>query len=140
MREGFVPYRRRWRFLERFLESSIAGASSSASSSALIVQTEPAVTMVTARRFCNAINCSGRSRPMHGSVRQQRRVAPALGDVEHVGGESQLIGVDVDGEQANGSTDDVVGPGFRGAPVVEFSSLPFLHAETYSSRTSVIFC
>jgi hypothetical protein len=74
-----------------------------------------------------------------GSVRQQRRVAPALGDVEHVGGESQLIGVDVDGEQANGSTDDVVGPGFRGANVVEFSS-PFLHAETYSPRTSVIFC
>jgi hypothetical protein len=27
----------------------------------------------------------------------------ALGDVEHVGGENQLIGVDVDGEQANGS-------------------------------------
>jgi hypothetical protein len=75
-----------------------------------------------------------------GSVRQQRRVAlRALGDVEHVGGENQLIGVDVDGEQANGSHRQRRGTGnLRGAPVVEFSSLPFLHAETYSPRTSVI--
>jgi hypothetical protein len=60
--------------------------------------------MVTARRFCNAINSADEGRPMHGlRTPTTPGRACALGDVEHVGGESQLIGVDVDGEQANGS-------------------------------------
>jgi hypothetical protein len=102
--------------------SSIAGASSSASSSASsIVQTEPAVTMVTARPLlqCHQ-SVADEGVQCMGSVRQQRRVAlRALGDVEHVGGESQLIGVDVDGEQANGSHEQRRGTrNLRGAPVV----------------------